>query len=319
MGVMNLTLPTRTGKERYDPASIFHNAWWLDAACPNRWDRSELKRDGVVLASHTYALEEKYGFRGLVTPQYTRTVDTTITPIGEKPTTIIQNNTSILKSLIGTLPRHDYLTSTLPPESIAPTAFRLLGYEQQLEITFRNFNFDLKSVLRNIEQKTRNVIVSTGKRLHVSAHSDLDKYISLSIIQRRSREKNSYSALKRIFDACLKYNSACILTASDDSGLDHASAILVWDNMYLYYFASARDVERGLGGANSLLIWTACEMSVEKGLVFDVDSFSSSSQGVFLSKFGFEPCYRFRVHQRSARYTAFEALKQALKGPFSTD
>lgn len=317
MGIMNLNLRCRVGQQNYTPAPIFHQDWWLDAACPNRWDRSEVKRDGEVIGSHTYAVEEKYGFRGLVNPPYTRTIDTFITPIGEKITTVIQNNTSILKSLMETLPKHDFFVSTLPPESTAPTPYRLLGYDENLEVTFRNYNFDLKDALKNAEQKTRNVIVSTAKKLDVHTHFDLDRYISLSAIQRGRHEKNSYVALRRIFDSCSKHDSACIMSASDTAGLDHASAILIWDKINLYYFASARNLDRGLGGANSLLIWKACEMSVDKGLIFDVDSFSASSQGVFLSRFGFEPCYRFRVHQGTARYSVFEALKLAFKQSFS--
>jgi hypothetical protein len=120
--------------------------------------------------------------------------------------------------------------------------------------------------------------------------------LSRSFIGDRSfKDTVDYSAVRRIWEASLQRGQALILACVDKDGKDIASAVLLTDDRYLYYWLNSRNPESNEGAANSVLIWNAIEKARKSGLIFDMDGYAKANAGVFLSRFGLIPQRRSDV------------------------
>lgn len=270
--------------------AIFAQDWWFDAICPGAWDRCEVRRDGTLFASFSFHCFRKHGFRYVMMPTLTRTLEPYVAHLGKKTASRVQSSLSILKELLADMPEHDRLEICLPPDSQMALPFSLLGYRDTATYTFRHWGEDVSQIWTGMDQKTRNIISSSRERFSVEQHDDIDRYVRLSRSCRKShgKDKTDYAATVRAFEACLLREQATILTAVGDAGRDLASVILIWDRCHLYFWMSARDPEHAGNAANSLLVWKALEFAISIGRQFDLDGFITIQNGVFLSKFGLQ-------------------------------
>jgi len=74
-----------------------------------------------------------------------------------------------------------------------------------------------------------------------------------------------------------------------------ASAILIWDQINMYFWQSARDPYSNIAGSNMLLIWKSIELSQKKELTFDFDSFASEKSAKMIASFGQRPVARPQI------------------------
>ncbi|GAB0119941.1 GNAT family N-acetyltransferase [Acidisoma sp. 7E03] len=304
-----------TGLTGLSARPIFDEDWWFDAVCPGAWARHEVRRDGRLFASFAFHIFRKMGFRYVTMPGLTRTLEPTIHPGARKPVSRLQSSTALLKELLESMPRHDRMELCLPPDSELALPFSLLGYRSTATYTFRQEGESRDTLWHGMDQKTRNLITTSRKRLAVTRHYDLDRYVRLSRGSRKSggRDKTDYAAICRAFEACLLREQTTILAAVDEEGRDVASAILIWDRHELYYWMSARD--NGLSGnaANSLLVWEALELASALGRRFDVDGFITPRNGVFLSKFGLQPAIRHYVTNVNPVWSMLQGIRAAFR------
>ncbi|HTI02037.1 MAG TPA: GNAT family N-acetyltransferase [Acidisoma sp.] len=291
--------------------TIFTEDWWFDAVCPGAWERHELRRDGALFASFSFQFYKKMGFRYVAMPNLTRTLEPMVMPGARKPVSRLQSSTALLKELIAGMPRHDRLEICLPPDSELALPFGLLGYRNTATFTFRHEGEPLDEVWKGMDQKTRNIISTSRKRLSVERHHDLDRYVRLSRGSSKSggADKTDYDGLRRAFDACLLRDQATILTAVDDQRRDVASVILIWDRQELYYWMSARDRTLSGNAANSLLVWQALEFASAIGCRFDLDGFITPQSGVFLSKFGLKAAVRTYISNVNPLWSTLSGMR----------
>ena len=296
---------------------LFSQAWWFDAACPGEWDTAELKRDNVTLASLSYHKHKKIGFTYLTMPPMGRTLEPIIESRMEKPVTRFQHKSKVLRELIDILPQHDRLELCLSPESDLTLPFVLAGFSNTATFTYRMYPGHNESAWQQMDKKTRYYIKLAMNTYKVEHHSDLDRYERLSRNMRMARDTMRYPVLQRIFEACQKRGQATILTICGEiPDRDLASAIVVWDANCLYYWVCSRSVQTAgngpaIHGVNALLIWTAYEMAMEKGLIFDMDGFIARTDGYFKGEFGFAPVQRNYITSGSALWKALYGLKSA--------
>lgn len=294
---------------------VFDEDWWFDAVCPGAWTRHEVRRDGRLFASFAFHCFRKMGFRYVAMPGLTRTLEPTINPEARKPVSRLQSATALLKELLEGMPRHDRMEICLPPESALALPFSLLGYRSTATYTFRAAGESRDALWKGMDQKTRNIIATSRKRLSVARHYDLDRYIRLSRGSRKSGgyDTTDYAAIHRAFDACLLRDQTTILSAVDEAGRDVASAILIWDRQELYYWMSARDPGLSGNAANSLLVWEAVDFASALGCRFDADGFITPRNGIFLSKFGLQPAIRSYVTNVNPVWSMLSGIRAALR------
>ena len=295
--------------------TLFQEDWWYEAATAGRWQRVEVRRDGVMLASLPVFHRRRHGLRFLAMPPYTRTVEPYIDPGPGKEVSRLSRRVSLLGELLEALPPHDRFELALTPGSE-----HVLGFVAQGCMVSSNFTFafdapgDLDALWAGMDQKTRNLVRSYAKRHAVEHHQDLARFIRLSEVERGAGGTNNhdFAAIARIVEACRTRGRMEVLSCLGDHGEDVAAAVLVWGGGRLYYWLSARDPERSKGGANSLLLWEAIRTAHAKGLTFDSDGFDALSSIRFLGNFGLRPVARPVVNRANRRWRIAFLAKTAL-------
>ena len=278
--------------------SIFQTDWWCDASNPGGWEKVEAFSRSGAKVEFIYARQKKYGFYEVGMPYLARVMEPIVTSPDAKFTTQLTGEVGLIASLVDLLPKYDHFWYTLPPECDLELAFNLSGFLTEGQYTFRYDPKDGSDPWKEMDQKTRNRIRTGLKEFELQSHNDIERFINVSksLLSGKSWfNKVDYEAVRRIWDGCVSRGQGTVISAIDDRGHDVASAVLVCDDTYLYYWLSARDPEYSKGNANSALIWTAIVTAIRKSLIFDMDGYASPASGVFYAKFGLKPYRRTHI------------------------
>jgi Acetyltransferase (GNAT) domain len=303
-------------------ATLFHEEWWLDAATNGHWDCATIERNGAVIASMPFILRNRLGLRFLTMPPYTRTLGPVFTDVPTKPSKKLSAQVGLLRTLLTKIPKHDRFEMMLPPESDLTLAFVTCSYVVTNTFTFVSEGAcpSTDPLLRDMEPRTRRKILSSARKLQVERHTDVDRFIRMSVLEhgRLFTNNNNFPAINNIFRACLERNRAMVLSAVNEHGKDVAVSVLVWGCGVLYNLLAARHPEQAGPGANSLLVWEALRIAKEKGLRFDSDGVYSPHAAVFYSRFGLTPKVRPTVNLGNNWWKLAFLAKAALR-PHSMD
>ncbi len=293
--------------------TIFHEEWWLEAACPGAWGCAETAWDGKLVGRLPYAMVRRHGTTRLIMPKYTRVLGPMLALPPSKPVTWRANACAVIADLVARLPCHDSFKQSLAPEAGTAFAFLVQGWTVAHSYTFQvACGTDAAVVWTGMDQKTRNIVRSARRRMTVEQHADLDRFVALArkqFARQRRRDEHDYAALERLAGASLDRERAVILTARDGVK-DAASAILLWDAGTLYLWNAARDVEVAGNAAFSVLVWEALRFALGRGLTFDFDGFASPASAAFLLSFGGEPKVRPVILRRGVVTRSYEAAKE---------
>jgi Acetyltransferase (GNAT) domain len=291
------------------PRSLFHEAWWLQAASGGRTEWAEVQRDGVVVGALPFVRRGRFGFVNLGLPPYTRTLGPLFSLPPAKPVQTAANIRRITRELLLSLPRHDRFFQWLDPEDDSAIAFSLAGCTLYQSFTFRvPAGVALGAMWDNVEGHLRRQVRAARGKMQAQTHTDFDRFVAVSRRERDSRRNlYHYPTLERIFRACIERGQAAILSAVTTDGADGACVILVWGHGTLYYWMPAIDRSRGGGGANAFLLWSALEFAAAKALLFDSDGYASGAAGKFFCGFALPLSCRSGV----AHLTAAGRLYQA--------
>ena len=293
------TVP-RTRSE--SPISIFQETWWVEAAAGDALERAEVRWGGQVVASLPFIRERRFGFLLLEMPPYTRTLGPILQLPESKPARRLRNMHDAIRDLIAALPKHDRYQAMLGPED--PTAFSLAlgGCSLGQNFTFRMpAAWDADRHWAGMDQKTRNLIRTAGKELEIRRDAGFEAVLEMSERERGLQDRSDVFTLRRLAEAASARGQMATLTAQTEGGNMVAAATVSWDRRVMYFWQSIRDSRVPRSGANSLLVWEAMQMALEKGLIFDIDGYHSLPAARFVSRFGMEPKVRTSVLHLSRR------------------
>jgi Acetyltransferase (GNAT) domain len=305
---------------RLDGATLFHEDWWLNAATGGRWDIVTVERDGVVVASMPFVLRNRFALRFLTMPPYTRTLGPLLANLPTKPSKRLSAQVELLQTLLAKVPKHDRFEMRLSPESDLTLAFVACSYVVTNTFTFTwDGKVAADQLLREMQPLTRRKIQASAKRLHAERHTDIDRFIRMSVLEHgRFTNNNDFEVIRNIFQACSGRKQAMVLSAVNESGKDVAVSVLVWGRGVLYNLLAARHPENAGPGANSFLVWKAMQAAQEKGLSYDSDGVYSPHAAVFYSRFGLTPKVRPTVNQGNNWWKLMFMAKATLR-PRSVD
>ena len=282
--------------------SIFQETWWLEAAAGAALEQAEVQWDGQLVAALPFVRSRKLGFTLLEMPPYTRTLGPILTLPESTPAQRMRNMQDIARDLLAAMPRHDRCQMTLGPDD--PTAFHLAlaGCSLGQQFTFRMpAMWDEDRHWSELDQKTRNLIRTAARDLEVRRDSSFEALLELSERERGEEDRNDRATLRRIAAAAAARAQQATLTAHLERGALVAAATIVWDSQTMYFWQSVRDSRVPHSGANSLLVWEAMRLALEKRLIFDVDGYHSLSAARFVSRFGMQTAVRTSVQHLSRR------------------
>ncbi len=242
-------------------------------------------------------------------PPLTRSLGPIVTPPASSPVVRAQNVRRIVRELIALLPPHDRFHQVLDPTDESLIAFSLAGCLVFSAFTFRIPRpVDPQVVLRGVEPRVRRLIKSGSQGTTFEQHLDIERFIRLSLLDRpEGRNKLDFSALRRLFAACVERQQSVILTAVDRSGQDIAAVVLIWDAETLYYWVPARNRELAGSGAGPAMILESIKVASSLNRTFDFDGYQSVETARLFSGFGIAPIQRPMVIRFSAPGRLLEA------------
>ncbi len=279
--------------------SIFHSDWWLDAATDGRWQRSEIRNDGKVIASWPYLIKVRLGVRIATQPVLTRSLGPAILKGNGKDVAEFRREAEIVRELLAQLPRVHYFAQTLDPKSSAAIHLKTLGFTCMLDYSFRTPPGQSRDLLwSNMRDKTRNLIRSAENAgISVREVSDLDQFLHFyehGLKRRGVANVYTSEAMRRICITALERHSAKVLGAYSAAGLLLAAILIVWDHENSYYLLSSRAPQTH-SGAISLLIWHGMQDAAACGRGFDFDGTPTPGTVRFLSGFNANLVPRIQV------------------------
>jgi hypothetical protein len=291
--------------------SIFQEDWWLQAASGGALETVTIHWGGSDVASLSFVRKGRlFGVRSLVMPPYTRTLGPVLNLPPSSLTRRCANLRRVAAEIMLNLPKHDHFSLRLDCEDETAFAFALAGCSISQQFTFRvPADADSAKLMEGVDRSTARLIRAARRRLILHKHADFNRFVDVAY-RHHPAERNShdFQALERLFVACTQRGQATILGLSDAEGRDVASVLLVWGYGVLYYLVPHRDRELSGGDANALLLWSAMEFALERGLVFDVDGYHSVGTASFLSNFGFPRHARQVVIHCSLRGSILRAV-----------
>lgn len=303
-------------------ATLFHEYWWLNAASKGTWDCATVERDGTIVAWLPFVARTRFGLRFITMPPYTRTLGPLWPTLPVKSARQLSAQVELLQALLNEIPRYDRFELTLPPDSDLVLPFVACSYT--VHHTFTHVwdgTPPASQLLQDMQDHTRRKIRSAGSKLFVQRHTDVDRFIRMSVRQRGeagSSNIHRFDVVSAIFQACLHRKQTIVLSAVDGDGNDVAISVLVWGRGTLYYWLTARDPDRAGPAANSFLLWEALRFADELGVTFDADGVYSPHSVVFYSRFGLTPKVR-PVVSHSSTWWRLAFMAKATLLPNSVD
>lgn len=284
---------------------IFSQAWWLDAVCgKEQWSVFLLGNGMDIKASLVYKLEE--------TAEGKR--------VGRIPLT--QTNGIWIKYAFdqGIISRQSYEEKIVNAVCDHIESLGLVKYDQQYHYQYTNFlpffwryfketirysyviedTSDMNKVRAGYSAKLRNMIRKAEKHLQIEEMTDIEKFYQVNKLSFSRQGKEipySFEYFKRIHQACLERNAGKLLCAKDIEGNVHSVAMIVWDQMSVYYLLNGTDPELKSFQGNDLLIDKSIEEAHNLGLKFDFEGSVIKNVNHAFREFGGIPKPYFRIYK----------------------
>ena len=282
---------------------IFHERWWLDAACPGAWAAVTDQRGGRVRGWLPYATQRRDGFTWCGLPPLTRLAFPVIESERDKAESARRAHFEIESALIHALPKSSVYEFVLPPDHGAALAWQALGFDARVQHTFRiDPGASEAELWARLNRKTRNLIRRSQETLQPSP---LDAAAFSSQYRANLGQVVSpgeLASVARLASAAIAHGQGRAVGVSDAAGRLHAAALFVWDARDYYYFLSTRNADEAALGAVDLLVWLGITDAMSRGLRFDFDGVSSTSRLLFMQSFGGTLASRIVVTRRSLAY-----------------
>lgn len=278
--------------------SVFEQPWWLDIVAPGKWGEVFVKESDRVIARFPYVLDK----HKLVMPPLTQTLGPWIHPDyrqkqpGNTQTTLQKE---IIKELLSQLPKHKSFDMTFDSSNTYILPYRWYGYSlsplfsyrlsklKNLDVVYENFN---KTVKKNIKYANNKVQVYKGLEPQV-----FYRLLSETFKVQNRTYPHSEHLIKKIFQACLKYNSGYSLYAKDELDSIHATAFIIGDERVHYYLLGGTAIAHRSSGAQNLLLWEAIKECSNTSKAFDFEG--SMVEGIenFFRQFGGDQVLNYNV------------------------
>lgn len=291
--------------------TIFHEAWWLDAAAPEGWQEVVVARGGQTEGYLRFVSGMRAGLKVCGMPQLTRILGPVVNSQAEKVESRNRANHLIISSLLDQVDVFDSVSMVLPPSFEDLLPFLEKGYEVGVQPTLSiDCTQPIETIWLGMRDKTRNSVRRARETLTVREIENAKVFSTF--YGNNLQGETSYfdmSLIDPIYEAARKRGSGTIFAAVDDANRPHAMVFLVHDNHCIYYFLSTRDKGMAHVGAVSLLVWAGIELAHKLRLTFDFDGITNSARFQFMAGFGSGFSNRYTVRRESAIYKTQEHLR----------
>lgn len=299
------------------PATLFHEPWWLAAASGGECQEVSITDGDRVVGRLPFVVRRRAGFRVIQMPPFTHVLGPCVADVDGKPQTTLLRRLSVIRSLIGQLPKFDHFKQALETFSDG-LAFQQSGFHVSVQYNFKiDCTVDPTILWDAMHFKTRQHIRRADEKFQISTCSDPNEFVRFYLDSLKNQNQTNTTDLKTfpgLYEACEARKCGVIVRASDSDKRAAGMMYLVWGHGVMYYLLSSRAGLDEDNGSINLLIWTAMKRAHDLGLCLDLDGISDPGTARFLSRFGGQMTSRFIVRRSTRLYAGLQFAKRITKG-----
>lgn len=275
---------------------IFAQPWYLDAVCEGgTWDAVVVEQKGELAAVLPYFLKQKYGFRRVTMPHFTKHQG-----VFFAKNFSLSKQHQLIEQLIAQLPEVHAFHQSFHPDFTNWLPFYWAGFRQTTRYTYRLNVSDLDEVYKNINRNMRRNIKKARAQLAVTTQGSAEEFYAinrLSFERQRLRPPYSFEQFQRHDNALARHNARRFFFAKDDEGRIHSAAYLIWDAQRSYYHIAGDDPDLRDSGGGILLVWEAIRYTSEvlKLQTFDFEGSMIQPVEAIRRQFGAEQIPYFTI------------------------
>ncbi len=283
--------------------SLFHEAWWLDAAMPGH-EAVTVTAGNRTVGRLPFRRHRHLGLPASILPGLVPFLGPALAPVSGSPVNQALHRHQLTRELIAQLPRLACFSQRLHRDTPDALAFQQLGFAVETIFTYEIEPAPLPLLWRAMRDKTRNVI---RRAEETTTLVDLEPAAFVRLyaenLGRRGGARNTMFAANGhpVFDAALSQNRGRLLAARDKSGAIAAAIFYAWDSQVTHYILTTRHPDAH-NGVVSRLIWHAIGESAAAGRVFDFGGVGTHGSVLFYTAFGGEVRPRYLVRRRTDTY-----------------
>jgi Acetyltransferase (GNAT) domain len=297
---------------------IFQQSWWLDCVTEGRYEAVNVRNDGRTVGWLPYVLTRRWGFATSDMPLLTHTLGPIVDAGTGRSNTQLLHRFTIVTELLQQLPRLAYFRQILAPDNTEALAYQAFGCHVKCQYTFISDCSDIEANWLSMRDKTRNLIRRSGEKNRVSMDADPEEFLRFYDANCNARQQiNRYQTptVKKLLQLCVAREQGTAIVSRDrTTGEINAGIFVVWDESFMYFLMSTRNLDTADSGAVSLLVWAAMNDAHRRGLKFDFDGVSSPGTFRFLSGFGGDIATRFVVQKFTWTYHSLDRLRALAYG-----
>jgi len=314
---LTATCPTNVLNKADTYRTIFQQEWWLDSATNGQYGEVSVRADNSLLGWLPYVTRRRWGYLVSEMPFLTHTLGPVVAPGTGNPTNEFLRSNSIVRELLGKLPKLAHFRQILSPHDPNTLGFIEFGCHVKVQFTFISDCTDLDVVWKNMRDKTRNLIRRAEEKNAVVADVDVDEFLrvySENCCERGIANHYDDPRTERILIQSVARDQGRIYLARNRiTGAADAGIAVVWDSRCMYFLMSTRKTSAH-SGAVSQLLWNAIQEAHRRRISFDFDGASSMGTYKFMSGFGAMPARRHVVERFDPVYHALDKMRASFLG-----
>ena len=293
--------------KRRDPLNptIFHEAWWLEAATAGRYEEATVSSGGRVVGRLPYLRKQRFGLQACVMPELSLFLGPAVDEGNGGTVSRNLRRGEITRDLIEKLPPCALCYQRLHRDTPDALPFIQHGYTTEAVFTYEVAPDSEETLWRKMRDRTRDLVRSAQEQTDlVDLEPEAFRSLYRSNLQKRS--KSDYldrSNALPVFEAALSRGRGRLLGARDARGNILAAIFYVWDDDVTYYVLTTRTPDMQ-NGVVSRLIWEAMRESAAHGRTFDFAGLGSFGSVLFYAAFGGAVHPRFLVQRTTPFYGA---------------
>ncbi|WP_165176241.1 GNAT family N-acetyltransferase [Desulfovibrio sp. ZJ369] len=320
---------TQDSRQRYtdflsqNPASIFHQPWWLDATCgPENWDVVFARKKEHVIAALPFFLKKgRFGQIILGQPPLTPFLGPVYSPGKARYARRLQQEHTIFEELLRALPPCHLFHQCFSPAITNWLVFRWNGFQQSTNYTYRLYNIkNHESLWNETEDNIRTDVRKAQNRfaLHIEQSDDIGAFLDIYAgTWKRQGKRTPHSTLIRNIDAaCASHSCRRMLFAVDEGGRRHAATYIVWDQDAAYYLLGGSDPKLRQSGAHTFVVWESILQASKYVDVFDFEGSNIRSIEKNFRAFGARQTPLFWLERATPLFRKIMLLRDILTGPW---
>lgn len=287
---------------------IFSKAFWLDAVCgKDNWDVCVVEKGGHIFATLPFYSRKKYGKKILCQPSLTQTLGPWIKPSTGQYTKQLTHQKELIGKLISELPEYDAFSQNVFHENTNWLPFYWNGFKQTSRVTYRLKDLSCEEVLwTNLQNNIKREIKKSAKvGVTLKPEPTIEEFIELNrkVFERQGKElPYKENLVKSIYETCSERACIKLLVAVDESGQNHAGALIVWDEQSAYYIMGGGDPSLRNSGATSLCLWEAIKFSSKVTKSFDFEGSMLEPVEKFFRAFGAEQVQYHSIYKSNSKF-----------------